>query len=214
MPSLFTRLRQRFVCWLLRDVKIPDMSFGTNSVRLMDWIRMTPVEPVQAGDIGMAESGRPLVYVGGEAKPLALLDETSGGGGGGGGGATYSAVWETKTLTGQLVGYNTLISSNLQNIVFDGNTFTAGSAGWIDLVAVFLTGNPGGTIQVAVASSPPSSVSGNNTDAIQTFSAPPGAWVTIHVRWHLETGDKLRLLYDGALGAGYPAERLRVLWTQ
>lgn len=128
-------------------------------------------------------------------------------------GTVYAATWETKSLTGQQLGWSSLVSSNLQSLSFDGTTFTALAAGWLNMVAVVLMGNPGGTMQVLVGGAPGATVSGNNTDAIKTFSAAPGAWVTVDVRWFLAAGEKLRLVYDGALGPGYPAERMRVQWA-
>lgn len=83
MNNLSLELRQRIANWLLRGVHLPEVHFGKNSITCSpagvgDVIRWSATKlAVAIGDIGMdVATGRPSVFVGGVATPLATTTDS------------------------------------------------------------------------------------------------------------------------------------------
>lgn len=84
MRNLPFAIRQRIAQWLLRGVHLPEVHFGKESITCSpagvgDVVRWSATQlAVAAGDIGMdVATGRPSVFVGGVATPLATSTDSA-----------------------------------------------------------------------------------------------------------------------------------------
>jgi len=84
MRSITASLREKFARWLLKDVHLPEVKFGKNSISVdpggVDVIRWTASQPtIQLGDIGMSTvTGRASGFIGGVDTPYATQTDLLG----------------------------------------------------------------------------------------------------------------------------------------